>query len=105
MENVLKAMRNCGFNFANFQTLQRCFNRLKEDFKKESCAKANISGVEDDEENPLDLLLKDMAKEIQDHLAEKAQKKNDEKNREAALVAGANNYVLRLQFRLFLDNP
>ena len=59
-----------------------------DDFKKGSHAKANVSGVEDDEENPLDLLLEDMADEIQDHQAEKAQKKNDEKNREAALVAG-----------------
>jgi hypothetical protein len=58
-----------------------------EDFKKESHAKANTSGVEDNEENPLDLLLEDMTTEIQDHQAEKAWKKNEEKNREAALVA------------------
>jgi hypothetical protein len=56
-KDVLEAMRNHGFNFANFRTLQRRFDRLMDDFKKESRAKANTSGVEEDEENPLDLLL------------------------------------------------
>jgi hypothetical protein len=87
-KDVLEAMRNRGFNFANFRTLQRRFDRLMVDFKKESRAKANTSGVEEDEENPLDLLLEDMITEIQDHQAEKALKKNEEKNREAELVAG-----------------
>jgi hypothetical protein len=87
-KEVLEAMQNRGFNFSNFRTLQRRFDRLMEEFKKGSRAKATTSGVEDDEENPLDILLEDMADEIQDHQAEKEKKKNDEKNREAALVAG-----------------
>jgi hypothetical protein len=80
-KDVLEAMRNRGFNFANFRTLQHRFNRLKDDFKKESHAKANTSGVEDNEENLFDLLLEDMTTEIQDHQAENAQKKNEKKNR------------------------
>jgi hypothetical protein len=87
-KDVLEAMQNHGFNFANFQTLQHRFDRLMDDFKKESHAKANTSGVEDNEENPLDLLLEDMTTEIQERRAEKAQKKNEEKNGEAAVVAG-----------------
>jgi hypothetical protein len=34
------------------------------------------------------MLLEDMNDEVQDYQAEKVQKKNEEKNKEAALVAG-----------------
>jgi hypothetical protein len=101
-KDVLEAMRNHGFNFANFQTLQRRFDRLMDEFKKESCAKANTSGVEEDEKNPLDLLLEDMTTEVQDHQAEKAQKKTEEKNREAALVAGGKQLCDKAETRIIL---
>jgi len=47
-----------------------------------------FSGIEDKDDDPLQMLLEDITDEVQDYQAEKVQKKNEEKNKEAALVAG-----------------
>ncbi len=51
-KEVPEAMKNRGYNFSNFRTLQRRFDRLLEEYKKTANERANISGVEDDEEDP-----------------------------------------------------
>jgi len=88
-KEVVEAMKNCGYSFTNFCTLQHRFERLLEKFRKKRNERAGVSGVEDnDDDDPLQMLLEDMNDEVQDYQAEKVQKKTEEKNKEAALVAG-----------------
>jgi hypothetical protein len=99
-ECVLEAMKNRGYNFSNFRTLQRRFDRLLEEHKKSACERATVSGVEDVEEDPLQMLLEDIANEIQDHQAEKAQKKKlRRKARRLHLLLVENNFVIVLLSR------
>jgi len=88
-KEVVEAMKSRGYSFSNFRTLQHRFERLLEEFRKKRSERATVSGVEDDDDDdPLQLLLEDMNDEVQDYQAEKVQKKTEEKNKEAALVAG-----------------
>jgi hypothetical protein len=77
-KDVLEAMKNRGYHFSNFWALQRHFDRLLEEYKKSASERAKVSGVEDVEEDPLQMLLEDISDEIQDHQAEKAQKNGRE---------------------------
>jgi hypothetical protein len=89
LEAVVEAMKNRGYSFTNFRTLQHCFERLLEEFQKKHSERAGVSGIEDEDDyDPLQMLLEDMNNGVQDYQAEKVQKKNEEKNKEAALVAG-----------------
>ena len=98
-KEVVEAMKNCGYSFSIFCTLQHCFERLLEEFRRKRSKRATVSGIEDND--PLQLLLEDMNDEVQDYQAEKVQKKNQGRNKEAALVAGGkqHNFVIRLQYR------
>ena len=100
-KEVVEAMKNRGYSFSNFRTLQHRFERLLEEFRKKRSERATVSGVEDDDDDPLQLLLEDMNDEVQDYQAEKVQKKNENRNKEAAFVAGGkqHNFVIRLQYR------
>ncbi len=96
-KDVLEAMKNRGYYFSNFRTLQCRFNRLLEEYKKLASERAKVSGVDDVEEDLLQMLLEDISDEIQDHRAEKEQqKKRTRRIRRLHLLPVGNNFMIRL---------
>jgi hypothetical protein len=70
-------------------TVQRRFEKPFDDFKKTTSKWASTSGVEEysDDDNPLVGLMEDLYQEVMDHQAEKERKKEEDRNKEALLVA------------------
>ena len=87
-KEVQEAMAQRGYVFSQHRTLQRQYNKLLADFKKQSAKNISTSGVEDEEEDEMTSLLEDISQEVLDFEVEKEKKKADKESTEAALVAG-----------------
>jgi hypothetical protein len=89
-KDVQASLNARGFRIQSHRTVQRRFEKQFEDFKKTSSKRASTSGVEEysDDDNPLVGLMEDLYQEVLDHQAEKERKKEEDRNKEAQLVAG-----------------
>jgi hypothetical protein len=85
-KEVQDAMAQRGYVFLQHRTLQRQYNKMVVDFKKQSVKNISTSGVEDEEEDEMTSLLEDICQEVLDFEVEKEKKANKEST-EAALVA------------------
>ncbi len=74
MKEMQEAMAQRGYVFSQHCMLQRQYNKLLVDFKKQSVKNISTSGVEDEEEDEMTSLLEDISQEVLDFEAEKEKK-------------------------------
>jgi hypothetical protein len=78
-KEVQDAMAQRGYVFLQHHMLQRQYNKLVVDFKKQSAKNIFTSGVEDEEEDEMTSLLEDICQEVLDFEAEKEKEKPTKK--------------------------